>query len=100
MEEGANERADQDMPEATLAAEDDDDQPRKKPTPSEDNATKAQRTLHGAGESDIDGVRDTLNRGDHDVATVRDSDPGEATPETNADLNDPNAQESGIIRGE
>jgi hypothetical protein len=101
VEEGANERADRDMPEATLAAEDDDDdQPRKKLTPSEANATKAQRTLHGAGESDIDGIRDTLNKGDHDVSTVRDSDPGEATPETNADLNDPNAQESGILRGE
>jgi hypothetical protein len=100
VEEGADEGADQDMPDLDAALRDDDNEPRKKPSASEANATKAQRTLHGAGESDVDGLRETLNKSDHDVATVRDSAPGEATPETNADLNDPNAQESGILRGE
>ncbi|MBC6608202.1 hypothetical protein H8B13_15345 [Hymenobacter sp. BT188] len=97
--EGANEIADQDIPDPDML-DDDDAEPRKRPNPSEANATKAQRTLHGAGESDVDGIRATLTASDHDVSTVRDSAPGEATPETNADLNDPNAQESGILRGE
>lgn len=97
--EGADEGADQDMPDPGML-DDDDAEPRKRPSASEANATKAQRTLHGAGESDVDGIRDTLTKGDHDVSTVRDSAPGQATPETNADLNDPNAQESGILRGE
>jgi hypothetical protein len=95
--EGADEQADQDMPDSDLPSA---DTVRRPPSASEANATKAQRTLHGAGESDIDGIRNTLTKDDHDVPTVQDSPTGRATPETNADLNDPNAQESGILRGE
>lgn len=96
-DEGRSEQADQDMPNLDLPSA---DEVRRPPSPSENNATKAQRTLHGAGESDVDGIRNTLNKTDHDVSTVQDSPHGRATPETNADLNDPNAQESGILRGE